>query len=473
MKKFTKIVATISDRKCEQEFLKELFEEGVNVVRLNTAHQGRAEALKVVENVRAVSSNIALLLDTKGPEVRTKGIEEDISVKTGDVLFLTGDEEIEARKDLFKVNYSDLYSDLSIEDRILIDDGDIELIVIDKIDSELKLEVLNDGIIKNNKSVNIPGVSISLPALSEKDRDFILFAIENDIDFIAHSFVRKKEDVKEVQDILDEHNSNIKIIAKIENQEGVDNIDEILDNVYGIMVARGDLAIEIPAERIPVIQKRIVNKCIESKKPVIIATQMLHSMIEHPRPTRAEVTDIANAVYNRTDAIMLSGETAYGKYPIEAVQTMVKVAREIEKEHVANESQNLVRINNEVTAVLARAAVHACKRIPVSAIITDTLTGRTARYVSAFRGNIPVYARCYKKNVMRELALSYGVDPDFVEKKESRDEFVKESLESMLKKRYVTPQDQVLIIGGSFGRSQGATFMEISKVGLFTEKKID
>lgn len=473
MKKFTKIVATISDRKCEQEFLKELFEEGVNVVRLNTAHQGRAEALKVVENVRAVSSNIALLLDTKGPEVRTKGIEEDISVKTGDVLFLTGNEEIEARKDLFKVNYSDLYSDLSIEDRILIDDGDIELIVIDKIDSELKLEVLNDGIIKNNKSVNIPGVSISLPALSEKDRDFILFAIENDIDFIAHSFVRKKEDVKEVQDILDEHNSNIKIIAKIENQEGVDNIDEILDNVYGIMVARGDLAIEIPAERIPVIQKRIVNKCIESKKPVIIATQMLHSMIEHPRPTRAEVTDIANAVYNRTDAIMLSGETAYGKYPIEAVQTMVKVAREIEKEHVANESQNLVRINNEVTAVLARAAVHACKRIPVSAIITDTLTGRTARYVSAFRGNIPVYARCYKKNVMRELALSYGVDPDFVEKKESRDEFVKESLESMLKKRYVTPQDQVLIIGGSFGRSQGATFMEISKVGLFTEKKID
>lgn len=473
MKKFTKIVATISDRKCEQEFLKELFEEGVNVVRLNTAHQGRAEALKVVENVRAVSSNIALLLDTKGPEVRTKGIEEDVSVKTGDVLFLTGDEEIEARKDLFKVNYSDLYSDLSIEDRILIDDGDIELIVIDKIDSELKLEVLNDGIIKNNKSVNIPGVSISLPALSEKDRDFILFAIENDIDFIAHSFVRKKEDVKEVQDILDEHNSNIKIIAKIENQEGVDNIDEILDNVYGIMVARGDLAIEIPAERIPVIQKRIVNKCIESKKPVIIATQMLHSMIEHPRPTRAEVTDIANAVYNRTDAIMLSGETAYGKYPIEAVQTMVKVAREIEKEHVANESQNLVRINNEVTAVLARAAVHACKRIPVSAIITDTLTGRTARYVSAFRGNIPVYARCYKKNVMRELALSYGVDPDFVEKKESRDEFVKESLESMLKKRYVTPQDQVLIIGGSFGRSQGATFMEISKVGLFTEKKID
>lgn len=473
MKKFTKIVATISDRKCEQEFLKELFEEGVNVVRLNTAHQGRAEALKVVENVRAVSSNIALLLDTKGPEVRTKGLEEDISVKTGDILFLTGDEEIEARKDLFKVNYSDLYSDLSIEDRILIDDGDIELIVIDKIDSELKLEVLNDGIIKNNKSVNIPGVSISLPALSEKDRDFILFAIENDIDFIAHSFVRKKEDVKEVQDILDEHNSNIKIIAKIENQEGVDNIDEILDNVYGIMVARGDLAIEIPAERIPVIQKRIVNKCIESKKPVIIATQMLHSMIEHPRPTRAEVTDIANAVYNRTDAIMLSGETAYGKYPIEAVQTMVKVAREIEKEHVANESQNLVRINNEITAVLARAAVHACKRIPVSAIITDTLTGRTARYVSAFRGNIPVYARCYKKNVMRELALSYGVDPDFVEKKESRDEFVKESLESMLKKRYVTPQDQVLIIGGSFGRSQGATFMEISKVGLFTEKKID
>jgi pyruvate kinase len=472
MKKFTKIVATISDRKCEHEFLQQLFEEGVNVVRLNTAHQGREEALKVVKAVRKVSDKIAILLDTKGPEVRTKDILNDISVHTSDIIYLTGDESIKSRKDLFKVNYTDLYNDLSIGDKILIDDGDIELVVKAKVDELLELEVLNDGLIKNNKSVNIPDVSISLPALSEKDRDFILFAIENDIDFIAHSFVRKKEDVKEVQDILDKQNSYIKIIAKIENQEGVDNIDEILDNVYGIMVARGDLAIEIPAERIPVIQKRIVNKCIESKKPVIIATQMLHSMIEHPRPTRAEVTDIANAVYNKTDAIMLSGETAYGKYPIEAVQTMVKVAREIEIENIADEDQNLVRINNEITAILARSAVHACKKIPVSAIITDTLTGRTARYVAAFRGNIPVYARCYRKNVMRELALSYGVDSDFVEKKESRDEFVKESLVSMVKKRYFTRQDHVLIIGGSFGRSQGATFMEISKVGLFTQMNI-
>lgn len=473
MKKFTKIVATISDKKCDYEFLQELFEEGVNVVRLNTAHQGREEALKVVLAVREVSDKVAILLDTKGPEIRTKAIEENISVQTGDIIYLTGDEKIEARKDLFKVNYKDLFKDLSIGNKILIDDGDIELVVRGKENDLLRLEVLNDGFIKNNKSVNIPGVSINLPALSDKDRDFILFAIENDIDFIAHSFVRKKEDVSEVQDILDKYNSHIKIIAKIENQEGVDNIDEILDNVYGIMVARGDLAIEIPAERIPVIQKRIVNKCIESKKPVIIATQMLHSMIEHPRPTRAEVTDIANAVYNRTDAIMLSGETAYGKYPIEAVRTMVKVAREIEKENVVDEDQNLVRINNEITAILARSAVHACKKIPVSAIITDTLTGRTARYVAAFRGNIPVYARCYRKNVMRELALSYGVDADFVEKKESRDEFVKESLVSMVKKKYFTRQDHVLIIGGSFGRSQGATFMEISKVGLFTEKKLE
>jgi len=470
MKKFTKIVATISDRKCEPEFLNELFEEGVNVVRLNTAHQGRAEAMKVVENVRAVSDLVAILVDTKGPEIRTYEVNEDIEVTTGSVLYLTGDKELEPRKDIFKVNYDGIYKDLSIGDRILIDDGDIELIVTDKTDELLKLEAQNDGAIKNNKSVNLPGVSINLPSLSEKDIDFIHFAIENDIDFIAHSFVRKKEDVLAVQEILDKHNSDIKIIAKIENQEGVDNIDEILDYAYGIMVARGDLAIEIPAERIPVVQKRIVNKCVKSKKPVIIATQMLHSMIEHPRPTRAEVTDIANAVYNKTDAIMLSGETAYGKYPIEAVRTMVNVAVEIEKERIPDENVEFVRINNEITAILARAAVHACKKIPVSAIITDTLTGRTARYVAAFRGKVPVYARCYKKHVMRELALSYGVDADYVEKNESRDEFVKESLNSMVKKKYFTKQDHVLIIGGSFSPTQGATFMEISKVKDLTSK---
>lgn len=469
MKKRTKIVATISDKKCDVDFLSELYAEGMNVVRLNTAHQNREESLKVMKNVRAVANDIALLLDTKGPEIRTCNLETSIKVESGTQLYLTGP-ETSVIDNVLKVSYESIVEDLTEGDKILIDDGDVELVVKSKDSDKLLIEALNSGIIKNRKSVNIPGVSINLPSLSEKDIDYILFAIEEDIDFIAHSFVRRKEDVMEIQKILDEHNSDIKIIAKIENQEGVDNIDEILDHVYGIMVARGDLAIEIPAERIPVVQKRIVEKCIESKKPVIIATQMLHSMIEHPRPTRAEVTDIANAIYNRTDAIMLSGETAYGQYPVEAVKVMSSVAMEIEKDIKADERQNLVRINNEVTAVLARAAVRASQKLSIKAIVIDTLTGRTGRYLSAFRGDIPVYARCYKKRIMRELALSYGVKADYVDLLDSRDQFIKESLNDLVDKHYFNQDDFVLVIGGSFGPAKGASFMEISKVVELTSK---
>ena len=469
MKKRTKIVATISDKKCDVNFLRELYNEGMNVVRLNTAHQNREESLLVMKNVRAVSEEIALLIDTKGPEIRTLNIGEGIKVESGDQLFMKGPES-DSGQNVLNVSYKDIVDDLSVGDKVLIDDGDIELIVREKEADKLLIEALNSGVIKNRKSVNIPGVSINLPSLSEKDIDYIHFAIEEDIDFIAHSFVRHKEDVLAIQKILDEHNSDIKIIAKIENQQGVDNIDEILDHVYGIMVARGDLAIEIPAERIPVVQKRIVEKCIESKKPVIIATQMLHSMIEHPRPTRAEVTDIANAIYNRTDAIMLSGETAYGKYPVEAVKVMTSVAREIEKDIKADAKQNLVRINNEVTAVLARAAVRATSKLPIKAIVVDTLTGRTGRYLSAFRGNIPVYARCYKKRIMRELSLSYGVKANYVELLDSRDQFIKESLNDLVDRHYFSQEDYVLVIGGSFGPARGASFMEISKVVDLTSK---
>ncbi len=469
MKKCTKIVATISDKKCDVDFLSQLYNEGMNVVRLNTAHQDKEASLKVMGNVRKVADDIALLLDTKGPEIRTCNIDGGIDVVPGKQLYLVGpDSRIE--EGVLSVTYKNIVEDLSEGDVVLIDDGDVELVVISKEADKLLIEATNTGKIRNRKSVNIPGVSVNLPSLTEKDIEYIHFAIKEDIDFIAHSFVRRKEDVIAIQEILDNHSSDIKIIAKIENQEGVDNIDEILDHVYGIMVARGDLAIEIPAEKIPVVQKNIVEKCIESKKPVIIATQMLHSMIEHPRPTRAEITDIANAIYNRTDAIMLSGETAYGKYPIEAVRVMTKVAQEIEKDIKADEQQNLVRINNEITAVLARAAVKATSKLPIKAIVVDTLTGRTGRYLSAFRGNIPVYARCYRKRIVRELALSYGVKSDYVELLDSRDQFIKRSLNDLVRKHYFDMDDEVLVIGGSFGPALGASFMEISKVSALTSK---
>ena len=460
--KRTKIVATISDKRCEIGFLRELYEAGMNVVRLNTAHQTLDEAMKVVRNVRAVSDQIALLIDTKGPEVRTCDIVVPVRVGKGEIIFMTGDRTLVAEK-LIHVSYEHFVCDVQIGDKILVDDGDVELIVRDKKENGLELEASNPGEIKDKKSINVPGVNMHLESLSDKDRKFIQFAMDNKLDFIAHSFVRNKQDVMEIQQILDEQHSNIKIIAKIENQEGVNHIDEILDHVYGVMVARGDLAIEIDAEKIPLIQRYIVNKCIESKKPVIIATQMLHTMIDHPRPTRAEVSDIANAVFSGTDAIMLSGETAYGDYPLEAVKVMSRVAEANESILPPDANRNLVRINNEITAALARVAVRMTTMLPIKAIVVDTNSGRTARYLSAFRGGLPVYARCYDEHVMRELALSFGVRPYFSVKPHSRDEFMRDIPQVLLQNGY-QPEDQILVIGGSFGHVRGASFLEVCKI---------
>ena len=444
--KRTKIVATISDKRCEIGFLRELYEAGMNVVR----------------NVRAVSDQIALLIDTKGPEVRTCDIVVPVRVGKGEIIFMTGDRTLVAEK-LIHVSYEHFVRDVQIGDKILVDDGDVELIVRDKKENCLELEASNPGEIKDKKSINVPGVNMHLESLSDKDRKFIQFAMDNKLDFIAHSFVRNKQDVMEIQQILDEQHSNIKIIAKIENQEGVNHIDEILDHVYGVMVARGDLAIEIDAEKIPLIQRYIVNKCIESKKPVIIATQMLHTMIDHPRPTRAEVSDIANAVFSGTDAIMLSGETAYGDYPLEAVKVMSRVAEANESILPPDANRNLVRINNEITAALARVAVRMTTMLPIKAIVVDTNSGRTARYLSAFRGGLPVYARCYDEHVMRELALSFGVRPYFSVKPHSRDEFMRDIPQVLLQNGY-QPEDQILVIGGSFGHVRGASFLEVCKI---------
>ena len=460
--KRTKIVATISDKRCEIGFLRELYEAGMNVVRLNTAHQTLDEAMKVVRNVRAVSDQIALLIDTKGPEVRTCDIVVPVRVGKGEIIFMTGDRTLVAEK-LIHVSYEHFVRDVQIGDKILVDDGDVELIVRDKKENCLELEASNPGEIKDKKSINVPGVNMHLESLSDKDRKFIQFAMDNKLDFIAHSFVRNKQDVMEIQQILDEQHSNIKIIAKIEDQEGVNHIDEILDHVYGVMVARGDLAIEIDAEKIPLIQRYIVNKCIESKKPVIIATQMLHTMIDHPRPTRAEVSDIANAVFSGTDAIMLSGETAYGDYPLEAVKVMSRVAEANESILPPDANRNLVRINNEITAALARVAVRMTTMLPIKAIVVDTNSGRTARYLSAFRGGLPVYARCYDEHVMRELALSFGVRPYFSVKPHSRDEFMRDIPQVLLQNGY-QPEDQILVIGGSFGHVRGASFLEVCKI---------
>jgi len=452
-RKRTKIVATISDWMCEPEYIQSLFDAGMNVVRMNTAHINREGATKIMNNVRSVSDKIALLIDTKGPEVRTSNLENPLPVSLGDKIKVTGDL---SKTDCVHVNYPSFVADVPVGSMLLIDDGDIELEVKDKDADFLYAEATNSGTIKNRKSLNIPGVNIKLPSLTEKDKDFILFAIENKIEFIAHSFVRNKEDVLDIQRILDQYSSPIRIIAKIENQEGVDKIDEILDSAYGVMIARGDLGIEVPAEKIPTLSRKLIKKCIERKRPVIMATQMLHTMIDHPRPTRAEVSDIANAVYNRCDAIMLSGETAYGKYGIEAVNVMTKVALEVEKN---KDRRNDIEppINFDTSSFLAKTALNAAKEMNTTAIVTDTLSGHNARHISAFRSEMPLFAKCYRPRVMRELALSYGVFPSLIEPKKH------------------TVDDRIVYVGTSFGIREKASFLEILdvKVGIVPRKEED
>jgi pyruvate kinase len=411
--KQTKIVASISDRRCDQDFIRKLFFAGMNVVRMNTAHATEEGIRNIVKNVRAVSPHIGIMIDTKGPEVRTTGVDEPLEYKTGDVVKIFGRPEMDSSHDIVNVSYSDITKDVKVGDDILFDDGELDMQVIENIGPMLIAKVQNDGTLGAHKSVNIPGEHIDLPALTERDRHNILLAIELDIDFIAHSFVRNAADILEVQKILDEHNSDIKIISKIENQEGVDNIEEIIDASYGIMVARGDLGIEVPIEKIPGIQRSIIRSCICKKKPVIVATQMLHTMINNPRPTRAEVTDIANAIYYRTDALMLSGETASGKYPLEAVQTMARIAEQAEKDKM-RENDNIevpTKGDCDLREFLAHAAIDSTKKAGVAGIITDSETGRTARNLAAFRGPVPVLAICYKEKTQRWLNLSYGVIP--------------------------------------------------------------
>lgn len=469
MKK-TKIVATISDNRCEPEFIKQLFDAGVNVVRFNTAHITTESAEIMIRNVRSVSDQIAILVDTKGPEIRTSGIEEPIKVMQDDIIWIKGGTD-KALESEFFVNYNNFHNEIPVGSQILIDDGDIALEVIDKVEERLKCKVLNHGEIKNKKSINTPGISINLPSLSAKDIEFIKFSAQNDIDFIAHSFVRNKADVLAVQKILDEMNSKVKIIAKIENLDGVDHIDEILDAAYGIMVARGDLGIEIQAERIPSIQRRLIRKCVERKKPVIIATQMLHSMINNPRPTRAEVSDVATAIYDRTDAIMLSGETAYGQYPVEAVKVMDKIAREIEASKDRRNDLPVPRLDNEVSAFLAEAAVLAANELKVAAIVTDTLTGKIARYIAAFRANIPVFAKCHNGRVKRELALSYGVYATQIISKKNKHKLIETALLDLVDKKMITEQDTVVYVGGNFGVGGGTSFIEIASVERMAHAK--
>lgn len=336
MEKRTRIICTISDKNCDCNFLKSLYEKGMDIVRINSAHTTIEGAQTIVDNVRRVSTDMKILIDTKGPEVRLTDtdIPDGVKVNEGEIIEFRNNAGFNSSRRYLNTNCSSFVEDVPVGAFILVDDGTIAFLVIDKDKNRLICRVMNSGIIRSRKNVNVPNVNISLPALTTRDIEYVEWAMEQNLDFIAHSFVRTSNDLIDINSMIMEKGSEIEVISKIENQQGIDNIEDILRHSYGIMIARGDLGVEVPMERLPVIQRKIVRKCHEMNKMVIIATQMLHTMIENPRPTRAEVSDVANAIFQRVDAVMLSGETAFGKYPLEAVDIMSRIIVEVEKSYI-------------------------------------------------------------------------------------------------------------------------------------------
>ncbi len=456
----TKIVATISDNKCDHDFIRGLIERGVNVFRINTAHQVPETTRVLVDNIRKVSNVVGILIDTKGPEIRTLSDMDPLEVEEDQLVSFSDKPE----KGLHvAVSYSGFVEQVPVGSQILIDDGEVSFLVVKRDGDKLICRTENSGTIKKNKSINTPGVNLDLPSLTEKDKAYIKFSQDFQIEFLAHSFVRNARDILDIKELMDPQDHRVKIIAKIENREGLNNIDEIIEEADGIMIARGDLGIEIPAEEVPTIQKRLIQLCINKAKPVITATQMLHSMIDNPRPTRAEVSDVANAVHDGTDALMLSGETAYGEYPFEAVETMSRVAQAAENTRLPRDLGGVK--GNSVRTFLAKTAIVATDHLPLKAIIVHTYTGTTARIVSSFRGTTPVYVTCHDLRVARELSLSYGLYPRIIELPDSTDQLVAKSMESLVKADLVKLEDLVLVMAGSPPlRSNQSNLLEINTV---------
>ncbi len=473
MKK-TKIVCTIGPASESERVLKELFLNGLNVCRLNFSHGSHEEHKKRIDNIKKVREElgmpIGIMLDTKGPEIRLGDFKDGtIEIIEGDIFTLTT-RDILGDKDIVSISYSGLPNDVEKDGRILIDDGLVEFKVLEIVDgTDIKCIALNNGTLKNHKGVNVPNVKINLPAITKKDVDDILFGIENGIDFIAASFVRKASDVLEIRRILEENNADfIEIISKIENQEGVDNIDEILAASDGIMVARGDLGVEIQTEEMPLVQKELIKKSNMAGKPVITATQMLDSMMRNPRPTRAEVTDVANAILDGSSAIMLSGETAAGKYPLESVKTMYNIAIRTEESldygHILSSKVAITEVST--TNAIGKATCTTAMDLGASAIITATSSGYTSKAISKFRPKSPIIAATTTESVMRRLSLVWGVYPVLSPYSNSTDDVIELSIQSAVDKGYVKEGDLVVITAGiPVGTSGSTNLIKVHTIG--------
>ncbi|MFX4117420.1 pyruvate kinase [Enterococcus faecalis] len=473
MKK-TKIVCTIGPASESVDMLVNLINAGMNVCRLNFSHgdyeEHGARIKNIREAVKITGKRVAILLDTKGPEIRTNDMENGaITMKIGDSIRISMTEVL-GTNEKFSITYPELINDVNVGSHILLDDGliDLEVTDIDRDANEIVTVVKNEGVLKNKKGVNVPGVSVNLPGITEKDANDIRFGIGQGIDFIAASFVRRASDVLEITKILEEENAtHIQIIPKIENQEGIDNIDEILKVSDGLMVARGDMGVEIPTEDVPVVQKALIKKCNALGKPVITATQMLDSMQRNPRPTRAEANDVANAIYDGTDAVMLSGETAAGDYPLEAVQTMARIAVRTEETLVNQDSFALkLYSKTDMTEAIGQSVGHTARNLGIQTIVAATESGHTARMISKYRPKAHIVAITFSEQKARSLSLSWGVYATVADKPSSTDEMFNLASKVSQEEGYASEGDLIIITAGVPVGEKGTTnLMKIQMIG--------
>lgn len=470
----TKIICTIGPVSEAKDQLRELILNGMNVARLNFSHGDHDEQgnrITLIKELREeLNIPVAMLLDTKGPEIRLKSFKEGkVQMKTGQKFTFTS-REVEGDTSICTMTYEHLPLDVNKGDRILIDDGLVEFEVVSTTETDILCICKNDGTIGNKKGVNVPGVKLRLPALTNKDRGDIEFGVKSGVDFIAASFIRKADDVLEIRTLLEKHDAvNTPIIAKIENQEGIDNIDDIIEAADAIMVARGDLGVETDPEMIPIHQKRIIEKCNKAGKPVITATQMLDSMIRNPRPTRAETTDVANAIIDGTDAIMLSGETAAGDYPVQALQTMVRIAKTTEAEYgdrFFKVKKKLINNHVSITNSVSYSTCTTAMALDAKAVVTTTSSGYTARMVSKFRPKTPIIAATMSEKVARSLNIVWGVTPIVIEEKADSSDLFKDAINAAKEKGFLENGDVVVTTAGvPVGMAGSTNTMSIYTVG--------
>ena len=467
----TKIICTLGPSTDQEGVLRELVANGMNVARFNFSHGSHEEHLGRFEKLKAIREELGLpvaaLLDTKGPEIRLRDFKNGTEMLEAGQTFTLTTREVEGTKEICSITYKDLPQDVHEGGTIMLDDGLIKLAIKSVTDTDIVCEVLNSGKIKTKKGVNVPGVHLSMPYLSQRDRDDIIFGVQQGFDFIAASFVRTAQDVYDIRNLLNEYDSNIRIIAKIENREGVNNIDSILAAADAVMVARGDLGVEIDFTELPGIQKNIIERSFSFGKPIVTATQMLDSMIVNPRPTRAEISDVANAIYDGTSAIMLSGETAAGAYPVEALKTMSAIAERTEQEshsRFAPLTENTGKIS--VSDATAHAACLTAKDVNAAAIVTVTESGTTARLLSKYRPEQPIIACVMKEQVQRQLALSWGITPLMMPLAHSTDELIEMSTSLAKENGYLHNGELAVVTAGvPVGVSGTTNMIKIHMVG--------